>query len=177
MRALIVLDVQKGFLKEKDFSSQLAHIDQLMDEFNETGELIIATRHLDEVSDSIIYEEGKGSPVDEMIASKSHLVIEKRNPNAFIGTELAGVLEANDVDELVITGFNSEYCCLFTSIAGADRGYEITFIEDACGSVNEGEVYEYENLDVTDFIATVLHWSGSIQVLDYEEYLEGGTDE
>jgi nicotinamidase-related amidase len=177
MRALIVLDAQKGILKEKDFSSQLAHIDQLMDEFNETGELVIATRHLDDVPDSIIHEEGRGSVVDEMIASKSHLVIEKRNPNAFIGTELEGVLAANEVEELLITGFNSEFCCLFTSIAAVDRGYEVTLIEDACGTVNDGALYEYEQLDITDFIASVMHWSGSIQVLDYEEYLEGDMDD
>lgn len=177
VRALIVLDVQKGMLKQQDFSMQLAHIDQLMDEFNENGELIVATKHLDDMEDSIIYEHSDGVNLDKTIASKSNVIIEKRNPNAFIETELSAILEKNKVDELIVTGFNTEYCCLFTSLAAVDRGYEVTLIEDACGTVNTGDIYEYEDLDITDFIATVLHWSGSVTVEDYEEYLEGEVDE
>lgn len=176
-RALIVLDVQEGMLKEQDFSGQLAYIDQLMDEFNENEELIVATKHLDDFEESMIYEHSAGVRLDETIAEKSHVVLEKRKPNAFLDTELEAILKAKHIDELIITGFNSEYCCLFTSIAAEDRGYQVTLIEDACGTVNTGETYEYEDLDITDFIATVLHWSGSITVLDYAEYLEGKENE
>ena len=40
-----------------------------------------------------------------------------------------------------------EFCILFTSIAAADRGYEVTVIEDLCGSANNGETYEMNDLD------------------------------
>lgn len=176
-RALIVLDAQKGIVTAEDFSTQLAHIDRLMDEFNDQEELIVATKQLDSMKGSIIEEGTKGVEVDATIVSKSNVVLEKRSPNAFIETELEDILEERKVDELILTGFNAEYCCLFTSVAAVDRGYDVTFIEDAIGSVNTGDVYEYEELDVTDFIATVLHWSGEISVLNFEEYFEGETNE
>lgn len=177
VRALIVLDAQKGIVTAEDFSTQLAHIDRLMDEFNEANDLVIATKHCDEMKGSIIQEGTPGAEVDSTIVSKSNAIIEKSSPNAFIDTELSEILEEKEVEELIITGFNTEYCCLFTSIAGVDRGYDVTFIEDAIGTVNTGDIYEYEDLDITDFISTVLHWSGEISVLDFEEYLEGDKDE
>ena len=74
------------------------------------------------------------------------------------------------MDELVIIGLNTEFCCLFTAIAAYDRGFKVVFVEDATATVNNGEVYEMSDLDIPDFIGTVLHWSGSIEVLDMEEY-------
>ena len=53
-----------------------------------------------------------------------------------------------------------------------DRGYKVTFIEDATGTVNNEETYEMPGLDIRDFVGTALHWSNVIEVLDYEEYVE-----
>ena len=61
---------------------------------------------------------------------------------------------------------------MFTAISAFDRGYQVTFIEDATGTANTDETYEMEGLDIKDFVGTVLHWSNAIEVLDYEEYVE-----
>ena len=61
---------------------------------------------------------------------------------------------------------------MFTAIAAFDRGYKVTFIENATGTVNNDETYEMQGLDIKDFVGTVLHWSNVIEVLDYEEYVE-----
>lgn len=172
MRALIVLDAQNGFLEQKDFRSQLNIIHQLIDEFRSKNELVISTKHLDDIPESIIYKKSQGAEIEKRVAEKSSRILEKRNPNAFLGTGLEDELKSGNISELIITGFNSEYCCLFTSIAAVDRGYKVTLIEDACGTVNNGETYNYADLDITDFVATVLHWSETVQVLDFDEYKE-----
>ena len=97
-------------------------------------------------------------------------MIEKHTPSSFYQTNLAEHLEELAVDHLFITGFNTEFCCMFTAIAAYDRGYKVTFIEDATGTVNTDETYEMKGLDIRDFVGTVLHWSETIEVLDYEEY-------
>ncbi len=61
---------------------------------------------------------------------------------------------------------------MFTSIAARDRGYKVTFIEDGTGTVNDMETYEMPNLDIQDFVGSVLNWSNIIEVLYYEEYVE-----
>ena len=47
---------------------------------------------------------------------------------------------------------NAEYCCLFSAIIASDRGYKVTYIEDATASVNNGGTYEMKDLDIVDFI-------------------------
>ncbi len=61
---------------------------------------------------------------------------------------------------------------MFTAISAFDRGFKVTFIEDATGTVNTDETYEMKGLDIKDFARTVLHWSNVIEVLDFEEYVE-----
>lgn len=76
------------------------------------------------------------------------------------------------VNHLFIAGFNTEFCCIFTAISAFDRGYTVTFIEDATGTVNTDETFEIQGLDIKDIVGIVLHWSNAIEVLDYEEYVE-----
>lgn len=99
-------------------------------------------------------------------------VIDKRTPSAFFETSLDETLNELGVDHIFITGFNTEFCCQFTAIVGYDRGYQVTFIEDATGTVNDEEVYEMSGLDIRDFVGTVLHWSNVIEVLEMTEYEE-----
>lgn len=107
-----------------------------------------------------------------LLKDHADYVIEKGTPSAFFQTELPNLLETLRIDHLFITGFNTEYCCMFTAIAAFDRGYKVTFIENATGTVNNDETYEMQGLDIKDFVGTVLHWSNVIEVLDYEEYVE-----
>lgn len=54
MNALIVLDVQKGILKKKDFSETLNNIKILIDDFKMKNDIVILTKHLSDDHDSPI---------------------------------------------------------------------------------------------------------------------------
>ncbi len=129
-------------------------------------------RHLDDEEESGLYKNSEGSELHNSLKDYAEYVIEKQTPSSFYNTELQGTLEKLGVDHIFITGFNTEFCCLFTAIAAFDRGYTVTFIENATGTVNTDETYEMPGLDIKDFVGTVLHWSNAIEVLDYEEYVE-----
>lgn len=45
MKALIVLDVQKGILKKKDFSNALKNIRILINDFKSKGDIVLLTQH------------------------------------------------------------------------------------------------------------------------------------
>ncbi|WP_318837467.1 cysteine hydrolase family protein [Psychrobacillus glaciei] len=106
------------------------------------------------------------------IKEYADIVIEKKKPRAFFQTDLSEKLKQLGVDHLFITGFSTEFCCQFTAIADYDRGYQVTFIEDATGTVNDEATYEMKGLDVKDFVGTVLQRSNVIEVLDLEEYVD-----
>ena len=58
----------------------------------------------------------------------------------------------------------------FSAIIASDRGYKVIYVEDATASVNNGETYEMNDLDIVDFIGCILDWSGQVEVLYLDEF-------
>lgn len=171
MKALLVLDMQKGILQSKNFSSQRMKIHGLIDIFKRKGYPIILTRHRVLREGSSLSTQ-KSLELDEKIEKLGDFILDKNTPSAFYKTKLNDILQKKQVKELVITGFNTEYCCLFTSIIAFEKGYDVFFIEDATGSVNDDTTYEMPGLDINDFVGSVLNWSNVIHDVYYDEYLE-----
>ncbi|WP_407672987.1 cysteine hydrolase family protein [Paenibacillus profundus] len=59
-------------------------------------------------------------------------VLEKQTPSSFYKTELSKTLERLSVKHLFITGFNTEFCCMFTAISGFDRSNDIDYYYQYC---------------------------------------------
>ena len=172
MRALLVIDVQNGIVNFKDFSEELATIENVITDFKENNLPVIFIRHMDDAEESPLCRGSVGSELHSSLKDYADHVVEKQTPSSFFKTNLAELLEDLGVNHVFITGFNTEFCCMFTAIAAFDRGYEVTFIENATGTVNTEDTYEMPGLDIRDFVGTALHWSDVIEVLDYDEYVE-----
>ena len=144
MRALLVIDLQKGIISQRDCSNEIDKIRWLIEDFKCKNMPIIFTKH----------------------------IVEKSKPDSFFNTNLEKILKNEGITELVICGFNTEYCCLFTSIVAADKNFKVYFIEDATGTVCDENTYEMPGLDIQDFIGSILNWSNMVNVLYLEEYKE-----
>ncbi|MEH7381013.1 isochorismatase family protein [Bacillus sp. JJ1533] len=172
MQALLVIDVQNGIVNFKDFSEELTKIQQIIQDFKAKKLPVIMVRHFDKNEESPLHRDSSGSMIHESVRDFADYIVEKETPSAFFKTNLASILEELGVDHIFITGFESEFCCMFTAISGYDRGYKVTFIEDATGTTNTEDTYEMKGLDIKDFVGTVLNWSETIEVLYYNEYQE-----
>ncbi|TGB03516.1 isochorismatase family protein [Halobacillus salinus] len=172
MKALLVIDVQNGLVDQGDFREEISLMDKMITDFNQDGSPVLFMKHSDEDEDSPLLKGSDGTRLHPSIEGYADLVIEKQTPSSFFNTDLSEELERRGVDHLFITGFNTEFCCMFTAIAAYDRGYEVTFVEDATATVNSGDTYEMAGLDIKDFVGTVLSWSDVIEVVKYEEYVE-----
>lgn len=176
MKALLVIDAQNGIINFKDFTRELNKIKNVVQKFKSRNEPVIFIKQIDENKESSLYKNSSGNEIHDSLKDYADYIIEKKTPSAFFQTTLAGTLKKLNVDHLFITGFNTEFCCLFTAISAYDRGFKVTFIEDATGTVNDAEVYEMKGLDIRDFVGTVLHWSNCIEVLYYEEFVKAYYD-
>lgn len=176
MKALLVIDAQNAIVEQKNFSDELKRMERIIADFKDKGRPVIFMRHFDEIEESPLYKGSKGSELHESLKDYADYVFEKTTPSSFYETQLEDTLRILGVNHVFITGFNTEFCCTFTAISAFDRGYKVTFIEDATGTVNSGETYEMNDLDIPDFIGTVLHWSETMEVLDHEEYVEEYVD-
>lgn len=177
MKALLVIDVQNGIVNFGNFNKELNRIENIINDFKKSNLPVIFMRHFDDDENSSLYRDSEGSELHSSLKEYADYVIEKQTPSSFFQTDLSNIVEKYGVDHLFITGFQTEFCCMFTAISAFDRGYKVTFIEDATGTVNTEETYEMKGLDIRDFVGTVLHWSNVIEVLDYEEYIEHYKDE
>lgn len=158
MKALLIIDVQNGFLDGQD--TLVENTIKLAKYFRGNNDLVIAMQHIEENENDPIYYKSEGAKIPELILNHVNEVITKRYPISFKETNLDDVLKSHNIDELYITGFNMEFCILFTSISAADREYDVTVIEDLCGTVNGEDAYEMPGLDIVDFLGTVMDWSG-----------------
>ena len=172
MRALLVIDVQNTIVNMKDFQQELEGIEGVIKDFRERNEPVIFIRNISDDEDSPFYKDSSGSALYEFLVDYAEIIVEKKTPSAFFQTNLSALLEQMNVKHIFITGFNTEFCCQFTAIAGYDRGYQVTFIENATGTVNDEYTYEMPGLDIRDFVGTYLDWSDVIEVLDIDEYEE-----
>ncbi len=170
LRALLVIDVQNVLVEKVDFRQEKERIKKLINEFMQNEEPVIFIRHTD--PEGPMADGSKGAEIDPDLVKYADHTIEKHTESAFYKTNLDTLLCSYEVDQIFITGFNTEFCCLFTAIAGYDRGYKVKFIENAVSTVHNEENYQMPGLNIREFVGTVLHWSHEIKVTDYEEYAE-----
>ncbi|MCA0971981.1 isochorismatase family protein [Halobacillus litoralis] len=164
MKALLVIDVQKALVEQGDFSNQLDKIVELIESYQRDHKPVVFMKHVDEDEESEFYRYGDEVELDERLLHYDVPVLEKETPSSFYQTDLDDLLKQQDVDQVTITGFNTEFCCLFTAIAAFDRGYEVTLMEEATATVNDEDTYNMKGLDIKNFIGTVLSWSGTAEV-------------
>lgn len=164
MEALLVIDFHTHFLEKSDFSVVKKNAIHLVEVFKENKSPIIAV-------ELINHETNKPLPLDPVIHKNADKIYSKNKPSAFKDTDLQQYLISLGVTELIIIGFNMEYCILFNAIIANELGFKVTVIEDACATVNDSETYEMPGLDINDFVSTVLHWSDEVEVLMIDEYV------
>lgn len=169
--ALIVLDVQKAIVEKGNFEERIGKIKTLIDVFKQKGDAVICFKHvnMDNPEHPLYHEKTENTQI--VLDTCGCNVFVKHKPNAFSCAQFSDYMAQSRIERLVITGFNMEYCCLFTAIVAEHEGFEVVFIEDACGTINDAETYEMPGLDINDFVGTVLNWSDCINVLYLEEYL------
>ena len=172
MEALLVIDVQNVLVNASSSEDTIEKIERLIQYFNSENKPVIFIQHLEDNPESYFFKEKEEAKIINSFQKYIEVLITKTTPSAFYQTDLQKVLEQLDVNSVVVTGFNTEFCCQFTAIAAFDRGFQVTFIEDATNTVNSSVEYEMEGLDIRDFVGTVLHWSNVIEVVDFEEYVK-----
>jgi len=74
----------------------------------------------------------RGKFFEEVTPGKGELVFPKTNGGAFTGTNLDFVLRNMDIESIIIIGFLTDQCVLATAVHGADLGYDVVLVEDAC---------------------------------------------
>ncbi|RXK19174.1 cysteine hydrolase family protein [Macrococcus sp. DPC7161] len=165
MKALLVIDFQDKFLKQRDFNELKKKVYDLIDYFKAKSHEVIVVEHLND------FENPEHNPLDTYVESQGDIFYAKLQPSVFKNSDLINYLKLKEIEEVFIAGLNMEYCILFNAIAAYEHGFKVTVVEDACSTVNNAETYEMPGLDIIDFVGSVLNWSNVVKVLTVDEVI------
>lgn len=93
MKALLVLDMQKGILERKDFHAEKELIVNVMKQFKAQNEPIIFLKHQDGNSESPLYTESIGNEIEQEYVVYADYLVEKTTPSAFRQTNKVTLIE------------------------------------------------------------------------------------
>jgi nicotinamidase-related amidase len=140
-RALVLVDIQLDYfpggafpLVEPDAAAVAARA--VLDGFRDSGELVVHVFHVSTDPDASFFRPATpGIEFHPLVAPvEGETVLEKHQPNSFIGTGLQRVLDDAGVTELVIVGMMSSMCVDSTTRAAHELGYTCTVVADACAA-------------------------------------------
>ncbi len=139
--ALLVIDIQNdyfpgGAMELEGADAAGAKAGAALDKFRKAGNPLIHVRHLSVRPGSSFFLPGtKGAEIHQAVKPlEGETVIEKNFPNSFRNTELAALLQKQQIKNLVVAGMMTHMCVDASVRHAADLGYKITVLGDACAT-------------------------------------------
>lgn len=134
MRALLIVDMQTGMFAEARTPTGVdlvvERLNAVADPIRASGGLVVFIQHCSRDDSSY----ATGQPGWELLPSLDRrpedVVVEKTICDAFFETELESVLQARNIDELIIGGWATDYCVDTTVRAAVSRRYQVTVLSD-----------------------------------------------
>jgi nicotinamidase-related amidase len=134
-KALIVIDVQNGvveYARQRD--ETVARIKGLVEKARAANTDVIWVQHSE---DEMPIGSQYWQIVPELMPNPDEKIIHKLWRSSFEETDLEDVLEELNVEHLIITGAQTNYCVRHTVHAAIERGLDVTLIEDAHTTMDE----------------------------------------
>jgi nicotinamidase-related amidase len=139
-RALLVIDIQNDYFPGGAFplvepDAAAAKAAALLEAFRDGDEPVVHLQHLSGPEDPFFVPGTPGADIHASVApADGETVLQKAQPNGFLGTGLEEELRGRGVDELVVAGMMSSMCVDATVRAAADKGFAVQLVHDACAA-------------------------------------------
>lgn len=141
-RALIVIDVQNEYITGKlpieypNTLVSLSNIGRVMDAANTTSIPIIVVQHTLPEQAPVFAKGSKGWELNDVVMHRAHdFYVEKTQPSAFVGTNLADWLSLHLIDTITVVGYMTHNCIDSTIKHAQNIGLKTEFVADAAGSL------------------------------------------
>ncbi len=125
--ALVIIDIQKGYMPFYNQSQVIRNVLKLRNEADEAGVPVIYIRNNDGIAK-------KGTtPWDfhqAITPREEDFIIDKEYPSGFTDTGLEELLRDEEVATLVSTGISTSHCFASTVYDAAARGFNVVVVSD-----------------------------------------------
>lgn len=179
---MLVIDVQneyfEGLLPVTYPPGSLNNILRAMDAATGLDVPVVVVRHTAPNDESPVFR--RLSPGwelhPEVVHRRRDLVVEKKLPGSFTGTELEDWLRDQEVDTVVIAGYMTQMCCDTTARQAMHRGFKVEFLSDATGTLDIGNYagsVTDEELHRASLVTQAMRFSRVMTTDDWLELLSG----
>lgn len=136
-RALLVIDVQKGFSLldvkgERNNPNCEENVESLISAFRSAGQPVVFVKHNSKSPTSVLRPGQEGNDFKEIITGEPDLLVTKSVNSAFYGEpDLHAWLVGNQIDAVAICGIQTNMCCETTARMAGNLGLDTWFVLDA----------------------------------------------
>jgi nicotinamidase-related amidase len=132
--AVLVIDVQQELFDEtpRPFEADevVKRINHVIGLARKSGIAVIFIQH--EAENSPLEYGSEGWKLQkELVVNDRDYYVRKTTPDSFLRTDLKELLASNNIDNLIICGYASEFCVDTTTRCAAALGYTVQLISDA----------------------------------------------
>lgn len=153
--ALLVVDVQNALVLAKPFAIEevISNIKRLINVCRENDVEVIYIQHTDKIGGELGLDSDGWQIYEEISPIKTEKVICKNYNSAFKETSLKEYLDNKGINQLIITGMQTEYCFDTTCKIAFEYGYKVIIPEKTNTTFNNGnmlakDLYEYYNFSI-----------------------------
>ncbi|HEX5838195.1 MAG TPA: cysteine hydrolase family protein [Anaerolineales bacterium] len=137
--ALILIDFQKDYFPGGkhplvDALEAAKNAYMLLQCFREHNGYHVHTQHISKEPGAPFFISGdRGTDIHDSVAHfEGEPIVYKHTPNAFLNTELLGLLKGQGIKRLVICGMATHLAVEATARAASELGFQVIVAEDAC---------------------------------------------
>ncbi|MBE7175018.1 MAG: cysteine hydrolase [Mucilaginibacter polytrichastri] len=135
MKALLIIDMQRGcfspYASCHDTLGTIRRINELIGLFRDQQWPLVFVRHDGTKERELIPGTDSWQFLPELDHRQSDVTIEKTANDAFYRTGLHAFLKTLEVDELIMTGYATDYCIDSTVKSALVQDYAVTVVADA----------------------------------------------
>jgi len=140
--ALLVIDVQREYIDGAlPICHPVGHLETIlnvMDAAHQAGVPTAVIRHHQADPESPIFrlDSDMWQLAPEVAEHPRDVLIDKQLPGSFTNTNLEDWLQSVNAEAIAIAGYMTHMCCDTTARQAFHRGYQVSFLNDATGTLN-----------------------------------------
>lgn len=153
--ALLVVDVQNALVEEKPYEIEkvLENIKKLIKACRESNTEVIYVQHNDKDGGELEIGAHGWKIYEEIAPEDGEKIINKNYNSAFKETELKEYLKEKGIEQLIITGMQTDYCIDATCKVAFEYGFKLIIPEKTNttfdnGKISAEDLYEHYNFNI-----------------------------
>lgn len=175
MDALLIIDLQHAYLKDKtqyQIDPVIQRINQVAAKMRLRGDRIIFIQHDgDGITTAAPHTEG-WKIYSELMVKPEDVIVRKTLNDAFANTELDALLKSMNIQQLVISGWATDFCVDASVQSAINNGYDCVVLSDCHTLADRPHLSAPQVIEHHNWLwANAITINSSIQVMSAAEYL------